>query len=254
MKSELSLVKTNPSHQSAPQVSALSPQPSLCRLYVVATPIGNLEDITLRALRVLREVDLVAAEDTRRTGQLLTHFGIRKRLISCHQFNEAKRTAELVEQLAAGKRVALVTDAGSPTISDPGGRLIRACAERGIAVEVVPGASAVIAALTAAGFGGDEFVFAGFLPTKSGQRRAALEKLAQETRTVAIYESPYRLLKTLGELQTICPERQVVVARELTKKFEEVVRGTAGDILKRLEGRAVKGEVTVVLAPTQPRD
>lgn len=219
------------------------------RLFVVATPIGNLEDITLRALRVLKEADVVAAEDTRRTGQLLAHFEIRKPLVSYHQFNEAKRTVELVGQIAAGRTVALVTDAGSPTISDPGGRLIRACVERGIAVEIVPGASAVITALTVAGFGGDEFVFAGFLPTKSGQRRAALEKLAQETRTVVIYESPYRLLKTLGELQAICPERQMVVARELTKKFEEILRGTAGEILKKFEGRAVKGEVTVVIAP-----
>jgi 16S rRNA (cytidine1402-2'-O)-methyltransferase len=218
------------------------------RLFVVATPIGNLEDITLRALRVLKEADIVAAEDTRRTGQLLAQFEIRKPLVSYHQFNEAKRTAELVEQIAAGKSVALVTDAGSPTISDPGGRLIRACVERGIAVEVVPGASAVITALTVAGFAGGEFVFAGFLPTKSGQRRAALEKLAQETRTVVIYESPYRLLKTLGELQAICPERQIVVARELTKKFEEILRGTAGEILKKFEGRNVKGEVTLVIA------
>jgi 16S rRNA (cytidine1402-2'-O)-methyltransferase len=219
------------------------------RLFVVASPIGNLEDITLRAVRVLKEVDLVAAEDTRRTGQLLSHFEIRKPLVSYHQFNEAKRTAELIEQLATGKKVALVTDAGSPTISDPGGRLIRACVERGITVEVVPGASAAIAALTVAGFEGNEFVFAGFLPVKSGARRTALEKLTQETRAVVIYESPYRLLKTLGELQTICPERQIVVARELTKKFEEILRGTSEDILKKFEGRSVKGEVTIVIAP-----
>jgi 16S rRNA (cytidine1402-2'-O)-methyltransferase len=221
------------------------------RLFVVATPIGNLEDITLRALRVLKEVDVVAAEDTRRTGQLLRHFEIHKPLVSYHQFNEAKRTAELVEQLAAGRQIALVTDAGSPTISDPGGRLIRACAERGIAVEVVPGASAVIAALAAAGFDGHEFVFVGFLPVKSAARRAALKKLVQERRAVVIYESPYRLLKMLGELQAICPERQLVVARELTKKFEEILRGTAEGILGRFEGRKVRGEATVVILPPQ---
>ncbi len=220
------------------------------RLFVVATPIGNLEDITLRALRVLKEADLIAAEDTRRTGQLLHHFEIKKPLVSYHQFNEAKRTAELTEQLAAGKRIALVTDAGSPTISDPGGRLICACIERGIAMEVVPGASAVIAALMAAGFGGDEFVFAGFLPTKSGQRREALARIAAETRAHVIYESPYRLMKTLAELRELCPERQLVVARELTKKFEEILRGTAAEILKKFEGRSVKGEVTLVISPS----
>ena len=235
--------------KSAPPSSLLPLQSSTARLFVVATPIGNLEDITLRALRVLREADLIAAEDTRRTAQLLNHFQIRKPLVSYHQFNEAKRTAELIEQLATGSRIALVTDAGSPTISDPGGRLIRACIERGIAVEVVPGASAVIAALTVSGFGGDEFVFAGFLPTKSGRRREAQERIAAETRAVVIYESPYRLLKTLGELRAICPERQIVVVRELTKKFEEVLRGTAGEILQKFEGRNVKGEVTLVISP-----
>jgi 16S rRNA (cytidine1402-2'-O)-methyltransferase len=235
---------SNPAAQSStPDLS------DLARLFVVATPIGNLEDITLRALRVLREADLVAAEDTRRTGQLLSHFGIQKPLVSCHQFNEAKRSRELMAHLAAGRRVALVTDAGSPTISDPGRRLVRACVERGIAVEVVPGASALIAALTVSGFDADEFVFAGFLPAKSGARRAAMETLTQQNRTVVIYESPYRLLKTLGQLQTICPERQIVVARELTKKFEEILRGTAGQILRKFEGRTVKGEVTLVLAP-----
>ena len=249
MKPESSLVKTNPPSQSAIQVSDLSPQPSPSRLFVVATPIGNLEDITLRALRVLKECDLIAAEDTRRTLHLLNHFQIRKPLVSYHRFNEAKRTAELVEQLAAGKRIALVTDAGSPSISDPGGRIIRACIERGIAVEVVPGASALVMALTVSGFSTDEFLFVGFLPPKSGGRRTALQRLAAEPRTVVIYESPYRLVKTLTELKDICPDRRLVVARELTKKFEEILRGTAGEILQKLEGRSVKGEITLVIGP-----
>jgi 16S rRNA (cytidine1402-2'-O)-methyltransferase len=234
------------------QLQATSPMPS-GRLFVVATPIGNLEDITLRALRVLKEADLIAAEDTRRTIQLLNHFQIQKPLVSYHQFNEAKRTAELIEQLIDGRRIALVTDAGSPAISDPGGRIIRACIERGVAVEVVPGPSASIMALTLSGFPTDEFLFVGFLPPKSGARRAALERLAAETRTVVIYESPYRLVKTLADLREICPDRPLVVARELTKKFEEILRGTANEILKAFEGRNVKGEITLVMGPAGNR-
>src|ERR1041385_7773857 len=185
-------------------------------LYLVATPIGNLEDITLRALRVLRECDIVAAEDTRRTGQLLRHFEISKPLLSYFQFNEARRSEEILERLGRGEKVALVTDAGSPGISDPGERVVRAAIAAGLRVESVPGPSALVAALTASGLPTDEFHFVGFLPHKSGQRRRALESLRGVGGTLVFYESPYRVEKFLGELQEIFPERQVVLARELT--------------------------------------
>src|SRR3954465_7518176 len=169
-------------------------------LYLVATPIGNLEDITLRALRTLKECDLVAAEDTRRTGQLLRHFEISKPLLSYFQFNEAKRSEQILERLSRGEKIALVTDAGSPGISDPGERVVKAAIAAGFRVEPVPGASALVAALTASGLPTDEFHFTGFLPHKSGQRRKALERLQQFTGTLVLYESPYRIEKVLGEI------------------------------------------------------
>src|SRR5213083_1201083 len=174
-------------------------------LYLVATPIGNLEDITLRALRILKECDVVAAEDTRRTGPLLRHFGISKPLLSYFQFNEARRSEEIIERLRRGEKVALVTDAGSPGISDPGERVVKAAIAAGFRVEAVPGPSALVAALTASGLSTDEFHFIGFLPHKSGQRRKALERLQQFAGTLVIYESPYRIAKLLGELQEIFP-------------------------------------------------
>src|SRR5258706_1240180 len=195
-------------------------------LYLVATPIGNLEDITLRALRVLRECDVVAAEDTRRSGQLLKHFGISKPLLSYFQFNEAKRSEEIIGRLQRGEKVALVTDAGSPGISDPGERVVRAARAAGLRVEAVPGACALVAALTASGLPTDEFHFIGFLPHKSGQRRKQLEALKQFAGTLVLYESPYRIEKLLVELNEIYPERRGVLGRELTKKFEEFLRGT----------------------------
>ena len=193
-------------------------------LYLVATPIGNLEDITLRALRVLRECDVIAAEDTRRTGQLLKHFGIAKPLLSCFQFNEAGRSGEIIERLRQGGKIALVTDAGSPGISDPGERVVRAAIEAGFRVEAVPGPSALVAALTASGLPTDEFHFIGFLPHKSGARLRKLRELVAVPGTLVLYESPYRIEKLLRELAEVFPGSKIVLARELTKKFEEFLR------------------------------
>ncbi len=216
-------------------------------LYLVATPIGNLEDITLRALRTLRECDVVAAEDTRRSGQLLKHFAISKPLLSYFQFNEAKRSEEIIERLRRGQKVALVTDAGSPGISDPGERVVKAARAAGLRVEAVPGACALVAALTASGLPADEFHFIGFLPHKSGQRRKQLEALKDFAGTLALYESPYRIEKLLAELNDVFPDRLVVLARELTKKFEEFLRGTPAELLAVTQKRALKGEFVVLV-------
>jgi 16S rRNA (cytidine1402-2'-O)-methyltransferase len=226
-----------------------SPKPPLQpgTLYLVATPIGNLEDITLRALRTLQECDVVAAEDTRRTGLLLKHFEISKPLLSYFQFNEAKRSEEILERLRRGEKVALVTDAGSPGISDPGERVVKAAIAKGFRVEAVPGPSALVAALTASGLPTDEFYFIGFLPHKSGQRRKMLEGLKTLRSTLVIYESPYRVEKLLAELQELYPNRQVVLARELTKKFEEYLRGTPAGLLQLFKQRAVRGEFVVLI-------
>ena len=218
-------------------------------LYLVATPIGNLEDITLRALRTLKECDVVAAEDTRRTGQLLKHFGISKPLLSYFQFNEAKRSEEIIERLRCGEIVALVTDAGSPGISDPGERVVRAARAAGRHVEAVPGPCALVAALTASGLATDEFHFIGFLPHKSGQRRKQLERLKEFAGTLVLYESPYRVEKLLTELNEIFPGRSIVLARELTKKFEEFLHGTAAELLAQIKKRSLKGEFVVLIGP-----
>lgn len=217
-------------------------------LYLVATPIGNLEDITLRAVRTLKECDLIAAEDTRRTGVLLKHFGISKPMVSYFQFNEAKRSEQIIERLRRGEKIALVTDAGSPGISDPGERVVKVTIAAGFRVEPVPGASALVAALTASGLPTDEFHFVGFLPHKSGQRRKKLESLAQISGTLVLYESPYRIEKLLGELKEIFSERLVVLGRELTKKFEEFLRGNPAELLEQLEKRSIKGEFVVMVA------
>jgi 16S rRNA (cytidine1402-2'-O)-methyltransferase len=222
-------------------------------LYLVATPIGNLEDITLRALRVLKECDVVAAEDTRRTGQLLKHFGLSKPLLSYFQFNEARRSEEIIERLRRGEKIALVTDAGSPGISDPGERVVKAAIAAGFRVEAVPGACALVAGLTASGLPTDEFHFIGFLPHKSGQRRNKLESLKAFDGTLVLYESPYRIEKVLNELNEVFPDRQVVLARELTKKFEEFLRGTPAELLERTKQRSLKGEFVVVIAPSASR-
>jgi 16S rRNA (cytidine1402-2'-O)-methyltransferase len=218
-------------------------------LYLVATPIGNLEDITLRALRVLRECDAVAAEDTRHSGQLLKHFGISKPLLSYFQFNEAKRSEEIIERLRRGEKIALVTDAGSPGISDPGERVVQAAIAAGLRVEPVPGACALIAGFTASGLPTDEFHFVGFLPHKSGQRKNKLESLKTTTGVLIFYESPFRIEKLLGELKEVFPEREVVLGREITKKFEEFLRGKPGALLEVAAKRRLKGEFVVMVAP-----
>jgi 16S rRNA (cytidine1402-2'-O)-methyltransferase len=230
----------------APALPPLQPG----RLYLVATPIGNLEDITLRALRTLKECSVVAAEDTRRTGHLLKHYGISKPLLSYFQFNEARRSEELLERLKRGEIVALVTDAGSPGISDPGERVVKAALAANLRVESVPGPSALVAALTASGLPADEFHFVGFLPHKSGQRHRRLEELRAVPGTLVLYESPFRIEKLLGELRDVFGAgREVVLARELTKKFEEYVRGTAGELVERLREHPLKGEFVVLVAP-----
>jgi 16S rRNA (cytidine1402-2'-O)-methyltransferase len=218
-------------------------------LYVVATPIGNLEDITLRALRTLRdEIQIIACEDTRQTQKLLTHFDIRKPLISYHEHNETAQTEHIVHALSRGESVALVSDAGTPLVSDPGYRVVTAAISNGYRVIPIPGASAALAALAGAGLPTDSFRFVGFLPPKSGARRRALEVLAADTSTILAYESPHRILESLEDIGQILGERQIVVARELTKIHEEFLRGTADSIRKELESRGTpKGEITLVI-------
>ena len=216
-------------------------------LYLVATPIGNLEDITLRALRTLRECDLIAAEDTRHTGQLLRHYQISKPMVSYFKFNEAKRSEEIIGRLKAGQTIALVTDAGTPGISDPGERVVRAALAGGCRVEAVPGPCAFVAALTASGLDTTEFRFAGFLPHKSGQRRNRLEQYRDSAATVVLYESPYRIEKLLRELGEVMPGRTIVLARELTKKFEEYLRGTPRELAERFSKRPPRGEFVVLI-------
>ncbi len=218
-------------------------------LYLVATPIGNLEDITLRALRVLRECDIVAAEDTRHTGQLLRHFEIAKPMISYFRFNESRRSEEIIGRLGRGEKVALVTDAGTPGISDPGERVVKAAIAAGFRVEAIPGACAAVVALAASGLPTDEFHFGGFLPHKSGQRLKELQRLAAVPGTIILYESPYRIEKLLGELNLLVPDRQIAVGRELTKKFEEMWRGTASDVAASAKKRVLKGEFVVLISP-----
>lgn len=219
-------------------------------LYVVATPIGNLDDITLRALEVLKSVDVIAAEDTRHSGNLLRHFEIRKPLVSYHEHNEAMRSEELAERLAAGESVALITDAGMPGLSDPGARLIRKCIERGLPYTVIPGVSAIVTALVGSGLEAKSFCFRGFLPVKSGQRERELRAAATSEATSIFFESPYRILKTLAVCAEIMPERPLCVARELTKKFEEFRRGTGGELLAHYTAHPAKGEITLVVAPS----
>jgi len=218
-------------------------------LYVVATPIGNLSDITLRALEVLKSVDVIAAEDTRYSGILLKHFEIKKSLISYHEHNEAMRTAQLVERLAVGENIALITDAGMPGLSDPGARLIRECIRRDLPFTIIPGASSILTALVGSGFATENFCFRGFLPVKSGQRERELVAAAKRDETTIFFESPYRLTKTLSACIDIMPDRQLCVARELTKKFEEFRRGTARELLAHYEAHAPKGEILLLVEP-----
>jgi 16S rRNA (cytidine1402-2'-O)-methyltransferase len=217
-------------------------------LYIVATPIGNLADMTLRALEALKAADVVAAEDTRHSGMLLKHFEISKPLVSYHEHNEAMRTAQLVERLAAGESVALITDAGTPGVSDPGARLIRECIKRNLPFTVIPGASAILVALVGSGFATERFYFGGFLPVKSGQRERELTAAAARPETSIYFESPYRLTKSLARSAEIMPERMLCVARELTKKFEEFRRGTGAELLAHYEARPPKGEIVLLIA------
>lgn len=215
-------------------------------LYLVATPIGNLEDISLRALRVLREADLIAAEDTRHTGKLLHHYGIRRPAESLHEHNEHEKAPVLVARLLAGARIALVTDAGTPAVSDPGYRLVRAAIDAGIRVEAIPGPSAVLAALVSSGLPTDGFVFAGFPPPKSAARRAWLEALEAERRTLVFFEAPHRIRETIAAALDTLGDRDAAIGRELTKLHEEMIRGPLSSLLDRiLEPR---GEFTVVVA------
>src|SRR5208337_4101636 len=219
-------------------------------LYLVATPIGNLEDITLRALRVLKEVDLIACEDTRQTLKLLSHYAIHTRTVSYHEHNEMTKAAELVVDLEGGAKIALVTDAGMPGISDPGFRLITLAIRHHVPVIPIPGASAFLAALVASGLPTDSFRFSGFLPARSGQRRKLLESVRESPRTQVFYEAPHRLLETLAEVvELLGSSRHVVVAREVTKLHEEFLRGRVGEIIDQLKRRGdVKGEITLLIA------
>ncbi|HTY58467.1 MAG TPA: 16S rRNA (cytidine(1402)-2'-O)-methyltransferase [Bacteroidota bacterium] len=221
-------------------------------LYVVSTPIGNLDDITLRAVRILGSVDCIAAEDTRTTKVLLDHLGIRKPLVSYYSYNEQRRAASLIAALRQGSSVAVVTDAGTPGISDPAYVLIREAVEAGIAVIASPGPSALLAALVVSGLPADRFVFEGFLPVKKG-RKTRFEALAGETRTIVIYESPHRIEKTLNEVLQFMGDRQVALVRELTKKFEEVRRGPVSRVSREVGGRPPRGEYVLVIAGTSYR-
>jgi 16S rRNA (cytidine1402-2'-O)-methyltransferase len=217
-------------------------------LFVVATPIGNLGDITLRAVEVLKSADVIAAEDTRHSGLLLKHLEIKKPFVSYHEHNEAARTTELVERLGRGENVALITDAGMPGLSDPGVRLIRECIKRELPFTIIPGASSILMALLGSGFSTEKFSFRGFLPVKSGQRERELRAATESDETAIFFESPYRLTKTLAACIYIMPERQLCVARELTKKFEEFRRGAAGELLAHYQAHPPKGEIVLVIS------
>jgi 16S rRNA (cytidine1402-2'-O)-methyltransferase len=221
------------------------------RLFIVGTPIGNLEDITLRAIRTLKEVDLIACEDTRRTQKLLNHYGIRSRTISYHEHNEMTRAPELVIQMEQGANIGLVADAGMPVVSDPGYRLVHLAIRHNIPVIPVPGASAFVAALAASGFPVEKFRFLGFLPSRRGARRKALQDLRAATKTLIFYEAPHRALGMLEDVRQILGDRPVVVAREVTKVHEEFLRGSVSGVMEQLKVRPVKGEITVLVGAPQ---
>ena len=220
-------------------------------LTLVPSPVGNLEDITLRALRLLREADLIAAEDTRHASILLKHHGISRPLLSLHEHNEAQRSGEIAQRLAAGENIALLTDAGMPGISDPGYRMVRACLERGLEFTVLPGPSSILPALVGSGLPLHEFYFGGFLPVKSGRRKAALEAALARAETSIFFESPHRIARSLAVLAALDPERPVCVARELSKKFEEYWRGSAAELSARAEKQPPRGEICLLIAGHQ---
>jgi 16S rRNA (cytidine1402-2'-O)-methyltransferase len=221
-------------------------------LYLVATPIGNLEDITVRALRLLGEVDVIACEDTRQTIKLLQHYGIYKPMVSYHEHNEITRAAELVVKIEEGSRVALVSDAGTPMLSDPGYHLVSLCLRHHIPVIPIPGASALLAAVTASGLPVEGFLFLGFLPSREGQRRRLLTQLAGETRTLVLYESPHRLADTLGDALQLLGRRAAVIAREVTKLHEEFLRGDLAELLVRVQRHPPRGEMTLLIGGAEP--
>ena len=217
-------------------------------LYIVATPIGNLEDITLRALRILKEVELIAAEDTRRTLKLLTHYQIKNKLESYNDFNKEKKTKFLISILKENKSIALVSDSGTPGISDPGFNLIRECIRNNIQIIPVPGPNAAISALICSGLPTDKFTFYGFLPKKEKAKTDFFNSIKEEKKTVILYDSPHRIKETLRLLSEILPEKNIVIARELTKKFEEFIRGTAKELNEKLEDREIKGEIVLIIS------
>ncbi|MCE5225484.1 MAG: 16S rRNA (cytidine(1402)-2'-O)-methyltransferase [Porphyromonadaceae bacterium] len=220
----------------------------MAKLTVVPTPVGNLEDITFRAIRVLKEADLILAEDTRTTGFLLKHFEIQNKMLSHHKFNEHKTVSQLAERIRGGENIALVSDAGTPSISDPGFMLVRECVQLGVDVECLPGATAFVPALVNSGLPSDKFCFEGFLPPKKG-RQTRLKELSTETRTVIFYESPYRLVKTLTQLsENMGSDRRVSVSREISKLHEETVRGTLAEVISHFSMNDPKGEIVIVLA------
>lgn len=233
---------------SLPPASDGRPGQSAGSLFLVATPIGNLEDITLRALRVLKECDAIYAEDTRRSRILLDRYEIKKPLLSYHAFNERGRTPELLERVLAGGRVALVTDAGMPCVADPGFLLVREAVKAGIEPEIIPGASSLTFAIAASGLPSEKFAFYGFLPVKSGRRSERLAKIAAEDKSVVIFESPYRIGKLLGELAALLPGTQAALVREATKIHEETLRGTLSELVSRTAGRSWKGECVLVVS------
>ncbi len=224
----------------------MSETPSAGKLFIVATPIGNLEDITYRAVNVLSSVDLIAAEDTRKTKILLDKYGIRKPMLSYYSYNEARRTPQLIEKILSGKSVALVSDAGTPGISDPAYVVVTEALRSGITIIPIPGPAAFLSALVVSGLATDRFVFEGFLPQKKG-RKTKFESLRGEFRTLVLYESPHRVLKTLSEIASYFGNRNVVIARELTKKFEEIIRGPVESVLEQLSGRKPRGEYVIIV-------
>lgn len=217
-------------------------------LYLVATPIGNLEDITFRALRILKEVDLIACEDTRHTAKLLTHYGITTPRKSCHEFNEESRVPELIQMLCEGKNIALVSDAGTPLVSDPGYKIVSACKKEGISVIPIPGACAAVSALAASGLPSDSFFFAGFLPARAAPRRRRLDEVAGIPAALIFYEAPHRLIDSLKDMTAVLGSRRAVMAREITKIHEEFLFGTLDEILRTLTARPeIRGEITLVI-------
>jgi 16S rRNA (cytidine1402-2'-O)-methyltransferase len=245
-------VKDRDSEESSPEeISATDRNAIRGCLYLVGTPIGNLEDITLRAIRILKEVNQIACEDTRHTQKLLTHYDIHKSLISYHEHNEITRAPELVVAMEAGAKIALVSDAGMPLVSDPGHRLVTLCVRHRIPVIPIPGPSALLAALSASGLPNEEFLFVGFLPNRSGERRRALEHLRIEDRTIILYEAPHRVAETVADAQEILGDRTACLAREVTKLHEEFRRGKLSEIGESLSERPARGEITLLIAPEE---